>query len=78
VTEYHIHDKGPGPWLQRLFGVWFRYTICEGSADPTEHWLHCHVFDVAVTRRGVVRATRKQRRQRRQPFYKYPAEEVRP
>jgi hypothetical protein len=82
VTTYHIHDKGPGPWLSRILRWDFRYTVCEGSDEPAEHWRHCHVLTVAATRRGVAKVIRKQEREhhagRALPFYEYPAEEVRP
>jgi hypothetical protein len=85
MAEYHIHDQGPGPLLERIIGWDFRYTVCEGAADNPSieaHMWHCRSIGVAATRRGVARVIRKQERERHAgrtlPFYEYPTEEVRP
>ena len=81
ASHYHIHDRGPGPWLARITGWDFRYTVCTGPACHGTG-LDCHVIGVAESLRRVNHTVRKHvietKAGRTKPFYEYPAREVSP
>lgn len=72
MTDYHVHDKGPGRWLERIYG-YRRYKVCEGPAHDLDAWLPCDCVGVSATLRGARRKIRRLQRERAKvPYWRAP------